>query len=420
MTYPQQQAYSPQNYAPQQPQYGAPQGTPWMPPQYGGVPATTPAPAPQLGGQMPPTAAPKLGESSRTGGGPKAPAPRHLVGRTIILEPIRIDETTTQKDEKTGETVTRPTAYYNLTVVDGGPLQFGDNKSNDPRQQHGMTMETQVPARFLNVSSDRFGIVNEVRDCMARGDMASVGVLVQGTRGNFPFLITRTNRDLDGNERPDGAQRFEAATAVWNQIFAKTFVSPEPRSLVAAPTSPPPQVQYQPYQQQAPAGYAQQQYAQTGTVPTPYGAAPAQQLHSEYVAAATQPAYNPQQYGFPAAPGYPQGYGQYAAAGLLPDASQSQPAPAPQQPTYQQLHAEQSAPGFQTPYAAAHPGTGPYGDGPGYPSALTQATQQSAPPTNPAFEAWLATLPPEQQAAQRAALAGPAAQPAATPGGPGF
>jgi hypothetical protein len=387
MTYPQQQPYNPQAYAPQQPQYGAPQGTPWMPPAYGGAPAPVAqqqsTQAPQYGGQMPPTTAPPLGESSRTGGGPKAPAPRHLVNRTIILEPIRIDETTMQKDDKTGEMVSRPTAYYNLTVVDGGPLQYGDNQSRDPRQAHGMTMETQIPARFLNVSSDRFGIVNEVRDCMARGDMASVGVLVQGTRGNFPFLMTKCGKDLDGNERPDGAQRFEAATAVWNQVFSKTFQNPEPRSLVAAPPVQPPQVQYQPA---APAGYAQQQYAQTGTVPTPYGAAPAGQLHPEYVAAATQPAYSPQQYA----------------------------APAPQPAYGQPLN------GYGTP-SGYQPEQQPYN-----PPATAPQVQQMPQPApvavqpNPAFEAWLATLPPEQQAAQRAALAGPAAQPQPPAGGPGF
>jgi hypothetical protein len=335
-------AYPPQQ--PYQPQYGAPQGTPWLPPQYGGQPAGP------VGGQALPTTPPPLGQSARTGGdGPKAPAPRHLVGRTVIFEPIRIDETTTQKNDKTGEIEVRPTAYYHLTVVDGGPLQFGDNQSRNPKEAHGLTLEVQTPARFTNVSSDRFGIVNEVRDAMARGDAASVGVVQQGTRGNFPFLVTKTGRDLDGNDRPDGAQRFERATLVWNQIFAKTFTSPEPRSLVAAPTSTPPQVQYQPT---APAGYAQQQYAQTGTVPTPYGAAPAGQLHPEYVAAATQPAYG------------------YQPSAIAPQVQQMpQPAPAMIQP-------------------------------------------------NPAFEAWLATLPPEQQAAQRAAMA-PQPQPAAT-GGPGF
>jgi hypothetical protein len=375
MTYP-QQPYSvgyPGTQIPAQPLYGAPQGVPFGP-GYGmppGLPQQQPAQPPQLGGQMPPTAAPKLGESGKGGGGATAPAPRHLIGRTVIIEPIRIDETTTQqvKDTQTGQmvTVVRPTAYYHLTVVDGGPLQYGDNKDDDASKQHGMTFEVQTPCRFTNVQSDRFGIVNEVRDTEARGELASVGVIQRGTRGGKPFLMTKCARDLDGNERPDGAERFERATQVWNEIFAKRFVSPEPRSLVAPPAQQPPQVAYQPYQQQAPAGYAQQQYQQTGTVPTPYGAAPAGQLHPEYVAAATQPAYNP--------------------------------GPAPQQPAYGQTMAAWGET-YQPPQSAP-------------PAAQPQ------PPVNPAFEAWLATLPPEQQAAQRAALAGAAAQPQ-QPAGPGF
>lgn len=366
-----QQAYAPPAPAPQQPQYGAPQGTPWMPQQYGGAPAGTP---PQLGGQGVPTSPPALGQSQRTGeGGPKAPAPRHLVGRTVIFEPIRIDETTTAKDQA-GNDVPRPTAYYHLTVVDGGPLQYGDNRDHDISKQHGNTFEINTPCRFTNVSSDRFGIVNEVRDAMARGDMATVGVIVQGTKGNRPFLVTKVGRDLDGNERPDGAQRFELATQVWNTIFNKTFQNPEPRSLVAAPAVAAPQVQYQPT---APAGY-----------PVPPSA---------------QPGYGQNPYGQPAA---------------YPVPGSQTPGYQPGQPTYAQLVAEQSAPGFQTPYAAAHPGTGPYGDGyhpAPQPSPLAQLAQQPvAPPANPAFEAWLATLPPEQQAAQRAAMA------QMTPQGPGI
>lgn len=361
----------------QQQYYGAPQGTPWMPQQYGGAPAGTPpqaAPQP-LGGQGMPTSPPPLGQSARTGeGGPKSPQPRHLIGRTVIFEPVRIDETTmvTKKNEHGQDVkVPAPTAHYHLTVVDGGPLQYGDNRDHDVSKQHGMTFEIQTPCRFLNVQSDRFGIVNEVRDAMARGDAASVGVIVQGTRGNRPFLVTKVARDLDGNERPDGDQRFQAATMIWNQIFSKTFTSPEPRSLVVAPPVAPPPVQYaqqsyaaaggngvplarnpqgaaypqglpvqQPYQPTAPAGYAQQQYAQTGIVPTPYGAAPAGQLHPEYVAAATQPAYVPQQ---------------------------------------------------------------------------TAPPVQSAPPANP-FEAWLASFPPDQQAAMRAQYG----QQAPAPQGPGI
>lgn len=344
-------------YPQQQPQYGAPQGTPWMPPQYGGAPAQ---PAPQqpqqFGGQALPTTPPPLGQSARTGeGGPKAPQPRHLIGRTVIFEPVGINEDATAEvynaATRQTETVKRPMATYHLTVVDGGPLQYGDNKSQKIDEQHGFTLETQVPARFLSCQSDRWGIVQEIRDAIARGDMASVGVIVQGTKGTKgspPFLVTKVHRDLDGNERPDGDQRFQAATQVWNAIFSKTFQSPEPRSLVAAPATPPPPVQYQPQ----PAGYS---VPQQGIVPQGY----------------------PQ-------PGSENGgaYGPYA-----------------------------------TPYGAANPGHGPYGDGPG------PGYQPPQPPSaqpgygqNPAFEAWLATLPPEQQAAQRAAMAGQSAQPQ----GPGF
>jgi hypothetical protein len=355
MTYPQAyQQFPPSPLhqpAQQQPQYGAPQGTPWMPPQYGGQPAQ---PAGPVGGQAMPTQAPALGQPARSSdGGPKAPAPRHLVGRTILIEPLRIDE-----DTKADDGSKKPTAYYNITVIDGGPLQFGDNKSNVITEQHGYTLETDVPARFTNVSTRNWGFVQETRDTMARGDMAAVGVVEQGER---TFFVTKCATRLDGKARPDGAERFERATLVWNDIFAKRFVSPEPRSLVAAPSSAPPQVQYQP-----------------------------------------------------------------------------QPAAPVQQPAYAQEYAAQTASGFQTPYAAANPGTGPYGDGPGPqqpaygqtmapwgqtyqpPSPLAQAvTQQSAPPANPAFEAYIASLPPEQQAAARAQFA-PQPQQPAQPAGPGF
>jgi hypothetical protein len=305
------------------------------------------------------------------------------------------------KDPVTGATVKvpRPTAYYHLTVVDGGPLQYGDNRDHDISKQHGMTMEIATPCRFTNVTSDRFGIVNEVRDCMARGDAASVGVMVQGTKGNRPFLITKCSKDLDGNERPDGAQRFELASQIWNQVWAKTFVSPEPRSLVAAPPVQPPQVAYQPYQQQAPAGYASQQYAQTGTVPTPYGAAPAQQVHPEYVTAVTQPTYNPG----PAPQTDTMGYAAHLDQQQRAQQGGGIYAPPQHYPAPGGTAADWAASPYQQ-HAAPQP------------SPLAQAVQQSAPPANPAFEAWLATLPPEQQAAQRAAMAGQAQQPA----GPGI
>ena len=323
MTYPPQQ---PLQYDPRYanaPAYQQP-----APPQYGGAPAPQQS-APPMGGQALPTSAPALGQSGRTGGA-TAPAPRHLVGRTVIFEPIRIDETTTAKDNA-GNMVSRPTAHYNLTVVDGGPLQYGDNRDHDVSKQHGMTFEVDTPCRFVGVSSDRFGIVNEVRDAIARGDLASVGVIVQGTQGNRPFLVTKPGRDLDGKDRPDGDQRFAAATELWSRIFAKDLAwNPTPRSLVAPPSQQPAQVSYQPQPAQGPT----------------YGTAG-----------------GPAQYAYPTP-------AQYA--------------------TYQPAGAQAQSPSYGT-------AGGPVPQQ--YPQPTYNQQQPAQPPANPAYEAWLASLPPEQRAA---------------------
>jgi hypothetical protein len=335
----QPQSYAPQGYAPQQQYqqpiaYGQPpMATPQQ--QYYGQPAA-PLPTSPQGGQGLPTQAPQLGQSGRAGGGATAPAPRHLVGRTVIFEPIKIDETTTQKDNN-GNMVSRPTAHYHLTVVDGGPLQYGDNRDHDVSKQHGMTFEIDTPCRFTNVSSDRFGILNEIRDALARGDQASVGVVEQGTQGNRPFLVTKPGRSLDGKDRPDGDARFAAAMEVWTKIWNKDLSwNPTPRSLVAPPSQQPPQVAYAPTQAFAPAPQpAEGTYAYHNPVPPHLaGAGPA------------LPQYNPQAYAAPA------------------PAPVQQPAP-PQDPAYAAYLAAQQA-------AAAPP------------------VPQSVPPVDPQYAAWLA------------------------------
>lgn len=329
-----------------------PQGLPTYPAQVQQAYGQVAAAAPPQGGQSLPTNAPALGQTRGAGGG-VSPKARHLVGRTIIIEPIRVDENA--KDDKGNP---RPEAHFHLTVCDGGPLEFGDNQDRDPAKQHGPTKRVDTPCRFTNVNDYGYGFVQETRDALARGDLAAVGVFEQGTQGNKPFLLTKPGRDLAGKDRPDGDQRFALAGQIWQAIFDKTFRSPEPISLVAPPAQTPPQVAYA--QPAAPQGY------NPGYAPT---AGPAQ------------------------IPAYAAGQG------------------------YAQAYAQQAAPGFQTPYAAANPGTGPYGDGQPQPAYQPQAynpaayaapapQQQSAPPANAAFEAWLATLSPEQRAAQMAALAG--------------
>lgn len=402
MTYPQQQGYAPQvqhvdpryaqQYAPpqQQPaqQYGGPQGYPGAVVTYPQPPqqqpqAQTYAGPPQGQGIVPST--PQLRDGGG-GGGSASPKLRHLVGRTIIVEPIRVDEAAVDPQTKAA----RPEAYFHLTVVDGGPLQYGDNQDRDPQKQRPNTHEIDTPCRFLNINDYGQAFVRAVRDALAAGEVGRVGIVQYGTRGNKPPMITKTSTDVHGNARPDGEARYAVAMQIFDLVWKdshdksggpRRFVSPEPRSLVVAPAQAQAQVAYgapqqQPYQTPAPAGYAQQQYQQTGTVPTPYGAAPAQQLHPEYVAAATQPTYNP-----------------YAAP----------PAQYPQ-------------------------GTGPggYHMGSGEPAAVPQyVAAPNEPALPPPVEAWLASLPEAQRAASRAAYIAQqqgqnGAQAPAQPTGPGM
>lgn len=311
--YPAQPGYAPQGvpqqYAPA-PQYGAPAA----PANIGqGIP-TPPPPMPQL-------------HDGGSSGGAASPKMRHLVNRTIIVIPKRIDDSkinTEQGSQNYGKP--QPEAYFDLVVVDGGPLRYGDNQSRDPSKQRPNTHEIDTPCVFRGANDYGFGFVQAVREALDSGEAGRVGVVQQGTRGNFPYLITKCGVDVEGNARPDGDARFAAAMELFGKLWRdqhaapnapREFVNPTPRSLVApgpqAQAAPavnygqPPAPQYAAPQvpaQAQPYGYAAAQYAATGTVPTPYGNAPATDVHPAYAAAATGGAYPPGygQYPTPAAP----------------------------------------------------------------------------------------------------------------------
>lgn len=298
------------------PQY-APQSAP---PAYAGPPATPQQYQQPAQGQgiVPPM--PTLGQGS--GGGSVTPKLRHLIGRTIIVEPIRVDEAATDQAGKS-----RPEAYFHLTVVDGGPLKYADNQDRDVTKQYPPTREIDTPCRFVNANDYGQAFVKVCRDALAAGEHGRVGVVQYGTLGNKPPLITKCNVDVHGNARPDGDARYAAAMALFKMIWAdkyapagapRQFVSPEPRNLAAPPS--PAQQSAPPVNYGAPQSYPATPPQAPGAYPHPYGGA--------------QPT--------DAAPAY--GY-------------QPQPAPAP--------------PVEQLP---------------------------------PAVEAWLASLPEDQRAAQRAAF----------------
>lgn len=365
MTYPQQQ-YPPQGYGQPQP-YGAPQ----QQPQY--APPMPPAPAPQQ--QPPAQALARPAPALSTGGGNVGgswPKMRHLQDCTVIFVPLRVDE-----DAKDQAGKPQPEAYFHLIVVDSptGVIQYGD--SQDSAAPKPLAWERATPCVFTNVNDYGWGPVNEIRNALAAGEEARVGVVERGTQGNKPYMITKPDKMVGGADRPDGTDRFQRAASVWNAAYAflhgdrTAFANPDPRALLAPPAAPVAQVAYgapqqpaaQPYGQYAPA----MQAVQPGYVPTPYGQAPAAAVHPDYAAAVQQPgaqiAYGiPPQSAPPAPQPYPQGYGQYA--------------PAPAQP---------------------------------------QSTG------NPAFDAYLASLPESQRPAALAQyMAQAAGQPQPPQGGPGI
>jgi hypothetical protein len=275
LTYPQQYGQPQQGYP-----YPAPQQLPPNPsafpagaaPQFVN-PGETPAPAP----------APSLGFQDPSGGGGASPAARHLEGRTIIIRPRRVDENSSYQGQS------RPTAYLDLYVIDGGPLVFGD--SEDRANPRPPTHRVETPAYFENVMIGNTAFVSEVRSKLGpdgRPTGLALGVVQRGTRGQRPYMITTCAKDLDGNVRPDGEQRKALAQQVYQAHEQGAWQPPKAVPLAAA-------VQQQPY--------AQVNYAQAAT--PQQAAAMASQHLDQMVNAQYGP---PQQAAWPApaaAPGLP-------------------------------------------------------------------------------------------------------------------
>lgn len=282
MTHPnyQQPQYAPPGYGyPPQGGQPVPMAPQFAPPQPTPQPTYTPPAAAQHNAGLP------QGDFAdpRVGGGDLAPRIRHLVGRTIIVEPIRIDENAKGLPDNNGNATVRPAAYAHVTVVDGGPILFGD-EIKAGRQIRPNTHQVNAPYRIMNMMISNTWIVNAVRDALPPlGNGLLLGVIEEGTQGNRPFLLTKCESNVDGSDRPDGAQRREAARQLWNAIKAGQFTNPTPVLLqpvagagYGAPMYGQPQPQYAPPMQ-------------PGYVPTPYGQTPIGAVHPAYAAAVTEP-----------------------------------------------------------------------------------------------------------------------------------
>lgn len=286
LTYPQQQGYPgpvhidpryAQQYAPQPvpQQYQQPQPmTPQQFHQAGAAPAPGPSASVELGFQDP----------SRSGG--LSPAARHLVGRTVVMVPKRVDETAKGLDGNS-----RPTAFFDLYVIDGGPLVFGDSEDRANPRPPSHSIDT--PCYFPDVMMGNSGIVGEIRSKIGadgRPTGLSVGVLERGTKGNKPYLMTKCEKTIEGQDRPDGAARRAEAQRIYFAHRDSTWVAPRPVPLA---------------QQQAPAGQGVVNYGQP---PQAQQFAHYPEDQQQY---APQQAYaQPQQYAQAPQQGYPAGYGQ--------------------------------------------------------------------------------------------------------------
>lgn len=288
-----------------------------VPPNYGGyvVPNAPQFTPPQYAPQQQPAAAPEPSASlpsgdfqdPRAGGGELSPKIRHMVGRTVIIEPLRIDENAKGMAQPGKEAEMRPCLYAHVTIVPGGldkngqplgPIEFGDEWAGG-RQKHGNTHQVPAPYRCTNQMINNTWIVNACRDALPPlGNGLMLGVIERGTQGNEPYLLTKVDQFVDGSDRPDGAQRRAAAWQLWQAIKAGQFANPVPTPLAPTPGSAYAQQSYQ----QAP-GYPQAQYGgpvQPGYVPTPYGPAPTTAVHPAYAAAVAPPGV--QTYAQPAPP----------------------------------------------------------------------------------------------------------------------
>jgi hypothetical protein len=186
MTYPAQPQYPP-GYSP----------TAYPAPPQGGYPAAVAQAAPAPNGADP--------FSDPSGGGAAGPHLRNLDGCTVIVKPNRVDESAQFKGQS------RPTAYYDMVVVDGGTRTFGENLDTGSPATHRFT----APAYFRNVMG---GSVAVVDICRNNPGGLVVGVVQRGTQGNRPWLVTKTHVDVNGNDRPDGDARRAAARDLWFRI----------------------------------------------------------------------------------------------------------------------------------------------------------------------------------------------------------
>lgn len=194
-------------------------------------------PAQQYGQPQPPAAPQAPTFLTPSAGGNAGPLPRHLVGRTVICIPRSYDPNAQFQGQS------RPSMTLDVIVLDGGPVEYGDNRDRDVSKQTPNTHRSAVPARFNGVMWNSGVIIDKVRlglSQLGQPPQPTLGVIEQGTQGNRPYFIVDPNKHVDGSARPDGAQRVALAEQVYTAIEQGQFVNPTPEVIWTAPNQAPP------------------------------------------------------------------------------------------------------------------------------------------------------------------------------------
>lgn len=179
------------------------------------------------------------------------PAIRDLVGRTVVIRPLRYEPSA--PGIKPGTTQERITA--DILIVTGGPLEFGGS----PQGNKPHTFRVAAPYLATGVYISNTNIVASVRDQTGRGVvLGQIAVGITNTQGNNPpYNLLKVEPT---------APEYQMAAALYTQVINKQFVNPTPVSIGAAPAQVTVNGQAATY---VPAGA-------TMTTPTPPTAAPVQ------------------------------------------------------------------------------------------------------------------------------------------------
>lgn len=272
--------------------------------------------------------------SDPRGGGSAGPKARNLVGCVVIYQPVAPIDENNRYDEKSAP---RPQATVDLVVVSAPTpmITYGDSQDRDVSKQRPATHQIAVPCVFRSVYENGSELVKAFRTAWddrqsGRSQGVIVGRIVQGTKGNRPYLIEKI---------PVGDPDRNRAIEIWRAVQSGQFVNPTPVELVQGTGLPmAPQQVPNPY-----AGYAQA--AQQGVTPIQHAAAqPTYTYQATYAQPNAPQSAPPSQANPDAPPGFdPNTWAQLpdaARQSILAQLGQSQgqpggsPAPQQVQPTY--------------------------------------------------------------------------------------